>query len=150
MVISGQFVKCRGNAMPKPNIVAVAFDHISPFHLSVPCMVFGDKHPKLPDIEFAVCSAEGRTLSTTGGFTIVLDRGLSALEDADTIIVPSWRDPHERPPENLLAALIAAHQRGAQIVGLCLGAYVLAEAGLLDGLRATTHWAYADDFSRRF
>ena len=72
------------------------------------------------------------------------------MKTADTIIVPSWRDPEEVPPPALLAALAAAQQRGAQIVGLCLGAYVLAEAGLLDGRNATTHWAYAEHFAQRY
>ncbi|MBF3263212.1 helix-turn-helix domain-containing protein, partial [Pseudomonas aeruginosa] len=58
--------------------------------------------------------------------------------------------PHERPPQALLDALIAARARGAQLVGLCLGAFVLAEAGLLDGRRATTHWMWAEDFAGRF
>jgi transcriptional regulator GlxA family with amidase domain len=66
------------------------------------------------------------------------------------VVVPSWRDPDERPPQALLYALVAAHRRGAQVVGLCLGAYVLAEAGLLEGRSATTHWAYAQDFARRY
>ncbi|MBF3216670.1 helix-turn-helix domain-containing protein, partial [Pseudomonas aeruginosa] len=56
----------------------------------------------------------------------------------------------ERPPQALLDALIAARARGAQLVGLCLGAFVLAEAGLLDGRRATTHWMWAEDFAGRF
>jgi transcriptional regulator GlxA family with amidase domain len=72
------------------------------------------------------------------------------LATADIVIVPSWRDPAERPPQPLLAALVAAHRRGAQVVGLCLGAYVPAEAGLLDGRRAITHWAFAPDFRRRY
>jgi transcriptional regulator GlxA family with amidase domain len=97
-----------------------------------------------------VCSAEAASLNTTAGFSLGIKHGLLALKAADTIIVPSWRDPAEVPPEPLLNALAAAQQRGAQVVGLCLGAYVLAEAGLLDGRRATTHWAYAQDFARRY
>ena len=64
--------------------------------------------------------------------------------------MPAWRDPDEAPPDVLLDAVRAAAARGAQLVGLCLGAYVLAAAGLLDGRPATTHWAWADDFARRF
>lgn len=131
-------------------IAIVAFDRISPFHLSAPCVVFGDRHPGVPPFDFVVCSPQPGTLTTTAGFSIVVEHGLEALATADTIIVPSWRDPAERAPEALLAALIAAHERGARIVGLCLGAYVLAEAGLLDGRAATTHWAYAGDFARGY
>ena len=130
-------------------IATIAFDRISPFHLSAPCVVFGDRHPGIPPFDFSVCAERPGTLRTTAGFSIVVEHGLEALETADTIIVPSWRDPAERAPEALLAALSAAHARGARIVGLCLGAYVLAQAGLLDGRAATTHWAYVDDFAKR-
>lgn len=130
-------------------IVIVAFERISPFHLSAPCVVFGDRHPGVPPFDFAVCATQPGRLATTAGFSIVVEHGLEKLLTADTIIVPSWRDPAERAPADLLAALVAAHERGARIVGLCLGAYVLAQAGLLDGRAATTHWAYAEDFARR-
>ena len=136
--------------MSRPIIAVVAFDRISPFHLSVPCVVFGDQHPGMPRFNFKVCAAESGAINTTAGFSLGIKHGLHALRTADTIIVPSWRDPDERPPQSLLKALAAAHRRGAEIVGLCLGAYVLAEAGLLDGRRATTHWAYAQDFAQRY
>ena len=137
----------------QPHIVAaVAFDGISPFHLSVPCVVFAEDRSDggVLGFEFRVCSIDAGPLSTTAGFSIAAPHGLDALADADTIIVPSWRDPDEAPPEALLDALRGAHARGAQLVGLCLGAYVLAAAGLLDGRPATTHWAWAADFARRF
>lgn len=130
-------------------IAIVAFERISPFHLSAPCVVFGDRHPGVPPFDFAVCAPQPGRLATTAGFSIVVEHGLEKLLTADTIIVPSWRDPAERAPAALLTALVAAHERGARIVGLCLGAYVLAQAGLLDGRAATTHWAYAEDFARR-
>jgi transcriptional regulator GlxA family with amidase domain len=76
--------------------------------------------------------------------------GLEALVDADIVIVPSWRDPAEKPRQALLDALVAAHARGAHVVGLCLGAYVLAYAGLLNGHRAATHWELEQDFLSRF
>lgn len=132
------------------SVAVVAFDGISPFHLSVPCLVFGQAHPGLPPFDFKVCAAETGAISTTAGFSLLVNHGLSALGTADTIIVPSWRDTLERPPEALLRALMAAQRRGAEVVGLCLGAYVLAEAGLLDARRATTHWAYAQDFAQRY
>jgi transcriptional regulator GlxA family with amidase domain len=132
------------------SIALIAFDRISPFHLSAPCVVFGDHHPGVPVFDFRVCAVVPGQLTTTAGFSIVVAHGLDFLGQADTIIVPSWRDPNEKPPELLLSALVAAQRRGARIVGLCLGAYVLAEAGLLDGRKATTHWAFAEDFSRRY
>ncbi|MCY1294213.1 HTH-type transcriptional regulator CdhR [compost metagenome] len=132
------------------NVAVVAFDRISPFHLSVPCLVFGDFAPGDSTYRLQVCAAEPGRLATTAGFTLAVDLGLEALEQADTVIVPSWRDPLEPAPPALLEALRAAHRRGAQLVGLCLGAFVLAEAGLLDGRRATTHWACVRQFAARF
>jgi len=136
--------------MQAVNVAVLAFNQISPFHLSVPCVVFGDRHPGGPNFNLQVCAAESGTLTTSAGFDISVSRGLQSLAGADIIVVPSWRDPEERPPQPLLDALIAAHRKGARIVGLCLGAYVLAEAGLLDGRRATTHWEVAGDFARRY
>ena len=139
-----------GRPKKLPVVAVVAFDQISPFHLAVPCVVFGEAHPGAPRFDLRVCAAEVGTLRTTVGFGVTVAHGLAALRTAELIIVPSWRDPAERPPEALLKALGAAHRRGAKIVGLCLGAFVLAEAGLLKGRSATTHWSSAAEFARRF
>ena len=133
-----------------PVVAVVAFDRVSPFHLSVPCVVFGDAHPGVPAFDLRVCAGEAGTLRTTAGFAVGVVHGLDALRRAEIIIVPSWRDPAERPPEPLLKALVMAHRRGAKVVGLCLGAYVLGAAGLLEGRTATTHWSCAADFAQRF
>ena len=133
-------------------VAVIAFDRISPFHLSVPCVVFGEDRSEggVPPFELAVCAAEPGTLTTTAGFTIGTSQGLEGLRGADVIVVPSWRDTHEAPSAALCEALREAHASGAILVGLCLGAYVLAHAGLLDGRPGTTHWAAADDFAQRF
>lgn len=132
-------------------IAVVTFNGISPFHLSVPCMVFEDRnHRGLLKFDLRVCAAEPGKQRTDAGFDIVTHYGLEGLRDADTVIVPSWRDADECPPDTLLHELVNAHVRGATIVGLCLGAYVLAEAGLLDGRPASTHWAWSEHFARRF
>lgn len=109
--------------MSRQSVAVVAFDRISPFHLSVPCLVFGQEcyDPCAQAFDLRVCAAEPGRLRTTVGFTIEAEAGLEALAEAQTVIVPSWRDPHERPPQALLDALIAARARGAQLVGLCLG-----------------------------
>lgn len=135
--------------MSAPVIAVLAFPHISPFHLSVPCVVFGDTHPGLPSFTLRVCAVEAGPLPTSAGFSITCDYGLEGLEGADIIVLPSWQAGRPVPPQ-LLQALQQAAARGVQIVGLCLGAYVLAEAGLLDGRVATTHWAYAEDFASRY
>jgi len=133
-------------------VAVIAFEGISPFHLSVPCMVFGDDLARLgaPRYRLLICGEKAGLMATMSGFDIDVRHGLSALEEADTVIVPAWRDPDERPPEALLQALRQAHLRGARVVGLCLGAFVLAEAGLLDGRAASTHWVWADDFARKY
>lgn len=131
-------------------VAVVAFDRISAFHLSVPCMVFADALPEDNPFEVVVCAAEEGELRTRTGFGLTDLAPLSVLRRADAVIVPSWRDVNEPAPEALLKALRKASERGAQIIGLCLGAHVLAEAGLLHGRRATTHWEYAKSFAERF
>jgi transcriptional regulator GlxA family with amidase domain len=130
----------------------VAFDGISPFHLSVPCLVFGEDRSAIgvPPFRLLVCAAQTGRLRTSAGFDIDVAHDLLALRRAQIVIVPSWRDTTERPPAPLLEALQRAHRRGAQIVGLCLGAFVLADAGLLDGRAATTHWNFAEAFAARY
>ena len=133
-------------------VAVIAFDGISPFHLSVPCLVFGEDRRAwgVPAFELIVCSTGPARLRTSAGFEIGGLQPLAALRGADVVIVPSWRDVDAPAPPPLLDALRRAHARGAQVVGLCLGAFVVAEAGLLDGRRATTHWHCAAAFARRF
>jgi len=135
----------------RQRVAVVAFDGIRPFHLSVPCAVFGETSDgAAPPFELRVCAAEPGELRSQAGFGIVAKHSLRALAWADIVVVPSWRDPHAAPPAPLLAALRRAHARGALIVGLCVGAFVLAEAGLLDGRRATTHWRWAAHFAQHY
>lgn len=138
---------------PDPNTIAVlAFEGISLFHLSVPCLVFGEDRSDIgvPRFNLKVCAAEPGPLRSTAGVGVAAPFGLEGLHQAGTVIVPSWRDPAERAPEALLAALRLAHTRGSRLVGLCLGAFVLADAGLLDGRSATTHWQAAALFAQRY
>jgi transcriptional regulator GlxA family with amidase domain len=127
------------SATNRYKIAVIAFDGITPFHLSVPGMVFRDA-----GFDLKICSGDPSPLRTTGGFDISVQHGLQALSRADIVILPTWHDDCRPAPANLLEALKRAHRRGARIVGLCLGAFPLAEAGLLDGRRATTHWSFAD------
>ncbi|WP_340647943.1 helix-turn-helix domain-containing protein [Pseudoxanthomonas winnipegensis] len=136
--------------MSPHRIAVVAFDRISPFHLAVPCQVFESRpEPDLPAFELRVYAAEPGPLRTDAGFSVQPAHGLEGLDGADTVIVPSWRDRDEPAPAVLIDALRRAHAAGAQLVGLCLGTFVLADAGLLDGRPATTHWAALETFARR-
>jgi transcriptional regulator GlxA family with amidase domain len=130
---------------PRHKIAVIAFDGITPFHLSVPGMVFRDAA-----FDIQICAADPSPLRTTGGFDISVRHGLQALKRADIVILPTWHDDCRSAPATLLDALQRAHKRGARIVGLCLGAFPLAEAGLLGGRSATTHWAYADTLAERY
>lgn len=137
----------------RTNTVAViAFNGISPFHLSVPCAIFGEDRTGacVPKFDLLVCSAESEKLRTSAGFSMETRYGLKDISKASIVIVPSWRDTAETPPRAMLDALRRAHKRGALIVGLCLGSYVLAAAGLLDGRAATTHWHWASDLAARY
>ncbi|MCE1225506.1 MAG: helix-turn-helix domain-containing protein [Geobacteraceae bacterium] len=138
--------------MQAETIAVIAFDQISPFLLAMPCTVFRDDptRPDAPRFRLLVCSAEKRTMQSSAGFAIQTCHTLRDAEQADIVIVPSWRDPQELPPQRLLQCLQAAHKRGALVVGLCLGTYVLAAAGLLDGRPATTHWGWTDDLAQRY
>lgn len=132
--------------MTAPIIAVLAFDGISPFHLSVPCLVFGADRTRLglPRFDFRVCGLEEGLIQTDAGLSVLVPHGLAALQDADIVIIPSWKDlgaPLAKPLED---ALGRAHRRGALIVGLCLGTFAIAAAGLLSGRKATTHWAYTD------
>jgi len=89
-------------------------------------------------------------LRATGGVIVSARHGPGLIEHAGTVIVPGWRDLDEPLPRGLLRALLRAHARGARLVSICSGAFVLAATGLLDGRRATTHWRYAARFARRF
>lgn len=129
--------------MQPPEIAVLAFNDISPFHLSVPCLVFEDRiWAGLPSYRLRICAGEPARkggLRTTAGFAVQTDLTLEDAAHADVLIVPSWRDPDEPPPAPMVEAVRAAYERGATVVGLCLGAFVLAEAGVLDGREATTH-----------
>ncbi len=133
-------------------IIVVAFSGISPFHLAVPGMVFGEdrRDDGVPLFDVRICGAGPGELMTTGGFSVRPRYQLDALVDASTIIIPSWPDPREKPPASLLTALRAARDRGARLVGLCLGTFVLAAAGVLDERPATTHWLWAEELARNY
>jgi len=138
--------------MKPVRVLVLAFDGVSLFHLSIPNIVFGMKPAPegLPPYEVQYCAPVPGHVRSDQGIEVEMTRGLNAMAKADIVIVPAWNSPETVAPASLSDALRKAHARGAQVVGLCLGAFVLGDAGLLDGRRATTHWACRDLFAKRF
>lgn len=131
-------------------VAVIATAGFSPFHFSVPCILFGSSMPE-PDLFcLEICAEKAGIVQSDIGLSINVDHGLERLDAADIIIVPYWNNPDEKPSQALLDKLISAWQRGAEVVGLCLGTYVLAYSGLLNERRAATHWEYEKDFTERF
>jgi transcriptional regulator GlxA family with amidase domain len=131
-------------------VVSVLGETVSMFELSVACEVFGLDRSELADpwYEHVVCGTTRGPIRSPEGIEVIVRHGLGALRRADTVVVPGWQS--NRPvPDELAAAVAAAHRRGARVLSFCTGAFVLGAAGLLDGRPATTHWMYAAELARR-
>ncbi|MEU3134641.1 helix-turn-helix domain-containing protein [Streptomyces sp. NPDC006854] len=137
-------------ASRRHHVVALLNDPQSPFELACAAEVFG-VHPEVPArYAFEICARRPGPLPTTTGYPLLVESGLDALRRADTVVVPGWQPPGGPVPDDVLDALRAAHRRGARVVSICTGAFVLARAGLLDGRRATTHWRRTGQLAAAF
>lgn len=139
--------------LDSPGLVAVlAYDGLCTFEFGIAVEIFGLPRPEFefPWYQHRIVGVDPGPMRASGGMQVVADFGLESLVDARTIIIPGWRDRHERPPQALLDALCSAYQRGARLLSICSGVFVLAAAGLLDGKRATTHWRYTDELATRY
>jgi len=130
--------------MALQSVCAVVCRVVHPFELGVLCEVFGtDRSDQgLPTYDFAIVSADEAPLTGPGGMVLQTAHRLDRLAAADLIAIPAWSDGVE-PTEELLQALRDAVARGARVLSVCTGAFLLAAAGLLDGRRAATHWRHA-------
>lgn len=130
------------------NVAVPVLDGTSVFELGVLCEVFGvaRNDPPLPDFDFAVCGPAVGRVSTQSGFALEVVHDFARLGEADLVAVPAM---DAEPPQALLDALVQAVDRGARVLSVCSGAFILGAAGLLDGRTCTTHWRYADELSRR-
>lgn len=132
-------------------VAAIVMEGISEFNLGVVCEVFGitPKGVQGPWYELVLCSLDGPSVRTQGGLILAIPHDLAAVATVDTVLVPDW--PATRPvPESLIRTLQVAHAQGAHLVSFCTGAFALAATGLLDGRRATTHWAWSDQLARQY
>ena len=149
------------------NVAVVVVNGFLPFEFGTICEVFGVDRAddRLPSYEFAVVAGEPPPIRAHNDFTMHPACGLERLEEADLIALPAVDDhrlsiyagqPCPGPgepqpfPEELLAALRRAVDRGARVLSVCSGAFILGEAGLLDGRRCTTHWRNAEELARRY
>ncbi|WP_330299429.1 GlxA family transcriptional regulator [Streptomyces sp. NBC_00503] len=124
---------------------------IRAFDLAVITEVWGPDRGLLgvPPFELRRCALSPGAIPLPGGLSLTPDRGLEWLAGADLVVVPALARPCDPTPEPVLAALRDAHARGIAVAALCAGAFILAEAGLLAGRRAVTHWSLAPALAGR-
>lgn len=132
-------------------VVALVRPVQSTFELGCAVEVFGTRRPGLAQhYEFAVCTPQPGSVATSAGYELSVPHGLSALETADTVIIPGWLPVTAAPSSAVRGALRRAHARGARLVTMCSGVFVLASTGLLDGRTATSHQDRAEQLQREF
>ena len=151
-------IVCKNPAMDSRHLVAgLALDEVVTFDLGTPTQVFNSARDEQGRRRYRVrvCTPGARPVRSSGGYTITPDHGLELLAEADTVIAVGVSYGAQVLEDGTLDepvrdALLAAAVRGARVMSICTGAFVLAAAGLLDGRKATTHWAHADNFRRLF
>ncbi|RNL79654.1 helix-turn-helix domain-containing protein [Nocardioides marmorisolisilvae] len=132
------------------NVAVIVFDGVAPFELGVVCEAWGIDRTEhgVPALEFAVCAATPR-VRTSMGFDLHVEHGLDRAAQADLICVPAVKGV-DSVPQEVLQLLRDAVARGARVLSVCSGSFVLGEAGLLDGRDCTTHWMHAEDLQARY
>ncbi|PJJ61719.1 GlxA family transcriptional regulator [Compostimonas suwonensis] len=132
-------------------IVCVALPGMAPFEFGVICEVFGldRREHGGPSFDFHIGTAEPGPIRMKLGFDIIVRDDLSEAADADLVAIPAYLDGEAVHPE-VLRVVREAEARGAWVLSVCSGAFVLGQAGILDGRRSTTHWMYTDKLAAEF
>ncbi|MBB5816201.1 helix-turn-helix domain-containing protein [Streptomyces collinus] len=132
-------------------VTALVLPGQSTFELASAAEVFGLRRPGLPHgYEFTVCTEHPGAVPTLAGYDMLVGADLTALDAADTVLVPGWHDRTQPAPPAVIDVLQRAHGRGARVVAICSATFLLAQAGLLSHRRATTHWRLAGELAARF
>ncbi|MGY1617096.1 helix-turn-helix domain-containing protein [Geodermatophilus sp. SYSU D00691] len=138
----------------RPLVVSVVLADglVGSFGLGVCHEVFAydRRHLGLPRFDFGLVAEVPGILRTDTGLGVVVEHGLERIDRSDIVLITAWELFEHVPSEAMLDALRRAHARGAQLISHCTGVFVLAAAGLLGGLRVTTHWRYAGELAARF
>lgn len=129
-------------------VAVLALPQVLALDFGIPTQVLGRNCAHLYQVDS--CSEGGAPVSAVGGFSIAPDRDLDLLAEVDTIIIPGFTQSQEPVSAAVIAALQEAHARGTRMVSICTGAFALAQAGILQGLRATTHWVNAPALAQAF
>jgi len=131
-------------------IVLLAMPGVAPFEFGVVCEVFGIDRSDMggPTFEFEIATAEPGAVRTSLGYDMLIGHDLSVAADADLVAVPAHG--LGLVDERYIEVIQAAVARGAWVMSVCSGAFALAQAGVLDGRRATTHWMHADRLARQY
>lgn len=131
-------------------VVLLALPGVAPFEFGVVCEVFGIDRSDSggPAFDFTIVTADPGLVPTSMGYEMLISAGLDVAADADLVAVPAHAI--ENVDERYLEVVRAAERRGAWVLSVCSGAFVLAQAGILDGRRATTHWMHTDRLARNY